>query len=106
MADSANCKETVWHQSGNWGHSIQCSRKAKRDGYCTQHHPDSAKARHKSSKDKWDRHFARKALMRDVGSLQHATETKMLCGPCTSKLEEEIASLLRQVQGLGGRGAE
>ncbi len=55
------CKKSVYHASGNWGSSYQrarsartCSRKAKLDGYCGQHHPDSVKARDDASKAKWD----------------------------------------------------
>lgn len=47
------CKERVW--SGDaWSRSRACSRKAVKDGYCKQHHPDSVKARRKASDDKWD----------------------------------------------------
>lgn len=41
----------------------QCSRAAKRDGYCTQHHPDSSAAREAKMRARWaeqDRAHARR----------------------------------------------
>jgi hypothetical protein len=43
---SKQCKERVY---GDWGRSHQCSRKAVKDGYCKQHHPDTVKARREKS---------------------------------------------------------
>lgn len=40
----SGCKVKVT-SVGAW-HSYPCSREATRDGYCTQHHPDSVKKRH------------------------------------------------------------
>lgn len=39
------CKEGVWHQSGNWGRTYQCGKKATKDGYCGTHHPDAVAKR-------------------------------------------------------------
>jgi hypothetical protein len=47
------CKQSVYVASGNWGHSHQCSRKVKLDGYCKQHHPDTVKARDDAQRAKW-----------------------------------------------------
>ncbi len=49
------CKKSVYVASGNWGSSHQCSRKAKVDGYCKQHHPDSVKARDDAKRVEWAR---------------------------------------------------
>ena len=38
------CKATV-HSNSSGRHGCQCARKAVKDGYCTQHHPDTEKAR-------------------------------------------------------------
>ena len=46
------CKEEVTDSRG-W-HRHQCFRKAKKGGYCTQHHPDTIKARRKASSDKYE----------------------------------------------------
>ena len=48
------CKADVWTSSGNWVQSHQCSRKAKVDGYCKQHHPDAKKARDEASMKKFN----------------------------------------------------
>ena len=56
------CKESVW---GDY-HSYQCQRKAKRDGYCTQHHPDSAKAREYKRAAKWRLERKRRELAATV----------------------------------------
>lgn len=52
-ADPARCKAAVWHPMGNWGQHSQCQRSPKRDGYCTQHHPDSEAKRRAASEAKW-----------------------------------------------------
>ncbi|KKM90918.1 hypothetical protein LCGC14_1233710 [marine sediment metagenome] len=44
------CKGKV---SGGWN-SYSCSRKATRDGYCFQHHPDAIKKRRQESQRKYD----------------------------------------------------
>ena len=50
------CKANVWPPDGRGG-DYECSRKAKRDGYCVQHHPDSVRARRKEAaaryNEKW-----------------------------------------------------
>ena len=46
------CKESVYHPGMFTGNG--CARKAKRDGYCTQHHPDVVKARRKASSERWE----------------------------------------------------
>lgn len=43
------CKERIWHRHC----SSQCTRKAGKDGYCTQHHPATIKARHAARNAKW-----------------------------------------------------
>ena len=45
-----NCKEQVFR---DW-HNYPCSRKAWKDGYCKQHHPDSVKARDAERTRKWE----------------------------------------------------
>jgi hypothetical protein len=52
------CKEGVWD---GW-HSHRCYRKAWKDGYCKQHHPDSVKARQKESQRKWEERQAKDPL--------------------------------------------
>lgn len=41
MPDAVKCKAEVW----NGWRFHKCARNAKRDGYCTQHHPDTKKAK-------------------------------------------------------------
>lgn len=43
------CKEMVWQGM----HNYQCSRKAVRDGWCKQHHPDAYEARRIKSHETW-----------------------------------------------------
>jgi len=49
------CKEQMFK---DW-HFHQCSRKAVKDGYCKQHHPDSVKARADAAQAKWDARWAK-----------------------------------------------
>ena len=44
------CKQNVW---GGW-HFHPCPRKAWRDGWCKQHHPDTKKARDEAGKQKYE----------------------------------------------------
>lgn len=44
---SARCKQEIYR--GTFSRQDQCSRQAKRDGYCNQHHPDTVKARKEKS---------------------------------------------------------
>lgn len=39
--------------SGTWSRFRHCTRKAKKEGYCTQHHPDSVKKREEEATRKW-----------------------------------------------------
>ena len=41
--DHDRCKADVWEERAWHGH--QCLRRAKRDGWCAQHHPDAEKER-------------------------------------------------------------
>lgn len=46
---SEQCKEMVMKGF----HSYQCSRKAVKDGYCRQHHPDAVKKQHEESEKRY-----------------------------------------------------
>ena len=48
---SEQCKMEVWRGF----HTYQCSRKAVKNGYCKQHHPDTVAARKAASMAKWQR---------------------------------------------------
>lgn len=51
------CQKRVYDERGF--HSSRCSRKAVRDGWCKQHHPDAVKARQEKSekeyREKWNK---------------------------------------------------
>ena len=46
------CKEQIFR---NW-REYRCSRKAWKDGYCKQHHPDTVEERRKKAQEKWEKH--------------------------------------------------
>ena len=48
------CKADVWHGY----HSATCSRAAKRDGFCNQHHPDAEAKRDAAARERHDRRLA------------------------------------------------
>ena len=48
------CKAHVWHDY----HQDQCTRAAKRDGWCSQHHPDAEKERRSIAHEKWEKRRA------------------------------------------------
>jgi hypothetical protein len=105
MSDSANCKENVWHASGNWGHSSQCSRKAKRDGYCTQHHPDSVKIRRAGSQAKYDKDWTIRGLLRKLHSIETVQKLARLslCMHCEETLERGAANLRAEIAKLNAK---
>lgn len=53
----SRCKEDV-SDGGRWPHFHRCSRRAVKDGYCRQHHPDAVAARQYAAgeryREKWD----------------------------------------------------
>lgn len=71
---SEQCKKMVYSNDGRlFGSSHQCKRKAKLDGYCTQHHPDNVKARrdasyakYKAEMDARKRHHEMPRLLREA----------------------------------------
>lgn len=52
-----HCKETI-AGPGGWFRTT-CSRKPKRDGYCTQHHPDNVAKRRAAVKARYDEQWRR-----------------------------------------------
>lgn len=55
--EQAQCSKRVYW--GTWGRSNPCSRKAVRDGFCAQHHPDATATRRATSERKYHEHVAR-----------------------------------------------
>ena len=49
---SDRCKETVFRQGGSF-RGGRCSRKAVKDGYCNQHHPDAVAKRRGERMARW-----------------------------------------------------
>lgn len=72
MTDALQCKESVHDDYGVGFH--RCERRAVRDGFCKQHHPDAVKARRAKSDAKWQaehdvmmaKHEQRQADARDA----------------------------------------
>lgn len=48
------CKENVVRYDGLARYEHQCTRKAVRDGFCKQHHPDTVKERDAKARAKWE----------------------------------------------------
>jgi hypothetical protein len=72
---TTHCKAATWTRGG-W-YSIRCSRKATKDGYCWQHHPDAVEKRRKENRQKmlerlaredagWKRKMERESLQREI----------------------------------------
>lgn len=55
VAGFNQCKETVIRYTGTWPHAGRCSRKAVRDGYCKQHHPDAVAERERQREERWQK---------------------------------------------------
>lgn len=46
------CKQKVFPAGMNFPRATQCSRAAKKDGYCLQHHPDAEAERRRKSDER------------------------------------------------------
>ena len=68
MSKDGNCTAKIPTPDG-WG-TYRCSRKAVRDGFCTQHHPDEVKARNAVQAARWK-------LENDIANARAAVRT---CG--------------------------
>jgi hypothetical protein len=62
------CKERVTDTTG-W-HRYRCSRKAVRDGYCNQHHPDTVAARRAKLSARWEQQMADVEKRREENALR------------------------------------
>lgn len=58
MTESSSCLGKVWD---GWRH-LNCSRAVKRDGFCTQHHPETIAKRRAEQ----DARYAEKQAMRNA----------------------------------------
>ncbi len=106
------CKQSVYAASGNWGHSYQCSRKTKLDGYCKQHHPDTVAARDVATKARWaderkaakDSHiaeerFERERILRPIlDDLKELAAEYAVSQPCRNPVDivDAIIELVRE----------
>jgi len=59
--DPTRCKAGVYSNDRACIYS-QCSRKAKEDGWCKQHHPDAVAKREAASDAKWQARFRKEEL--------------------------------------------
>ena len=69
--DETRCKEEVCGKS-RWPRYHQCQRKAVRDGYCIQHHPEAVKEREIKSRERYEEKFKNSDFYR----LKKLTEEK------------------------------
>jgi hypothetical protein len=49
MTEKEQCKKMIWSEYRQY----RCSRKAWKDGYCKQHHPEEIAVRKKDRYEKW-----------------------------------------------------
>ena len=103
IAELKRCKQIV-SPKGQWGafHQHQCHRNSVRDGFCTQHHPDTVKARSEAA----DVAFRLK-MDRKAAPFVALSESKVKI----EKLEQDVKMLRDALQlisqrhpGYGGSG--
>lgn len=84
------CKRHVYPIGGSFmGHT--CSRKAVRDGYCTQHHPDTEKARTEKSVARWNEKEAAQRAAWEAGQNTLRNEGALAA---LKKVREEVVGLI------------
>lgn len=64
-----NCIAKVWHSTGNWGTTSNCSRKATRDGFCYQHHPDVIEEKKQKEKAASNQRMANRDKLYEVSDV-------------------------------------
>ena len=71
---SDQCKERVW-QPHLWGYA-QCCRRAVKDGYCKQHHPEAVAARKAEvmRRYEWQTAISPLTLLHKIGALEAALD--------------------------------
>ena len=95
IAELKRCKQRV-SPKGQWGafHQHQCHRNSVRDGFCTQHHPDTVKARSEAA----DVAFRLK-MDRKAAPFVALSESKVKL----EKLEQDVKVLREALQLIGQR---
>jgi len=106
------CKEEVWHGYS----SSRCSRNAKRDGYCTQHHPETKAERKRKQAARWEFMRDRKRAEREARALRDrkaAALDELLDGleglassVASTWVCEEIAKLTKSARSACASGEE
>lgn len=88
--DPLRCKERV-HDAAGWGGMYQCQRKHKRDGYCTQHHPEAVAKRRAESDARYEAQtYRRNAPYRKIAELERKLESVRLCCCACATCKEVI----------------
>lgn len=65
------CKQSIMK-----GYALyQCSRKAWKDGYCKQHHPDTVKVLQEESERKWREKYDTSPLTKALGAIKELQAT-------------------------------
>lgn len=66
LPKSEHCIARVPDRTSTWGHMYNCSRKATKDGYCFQHHPDALKAKKDKEAEASNRRFKARDAISDA----------------------------------------
>lgn len=80
------CKERIYPERA-WK-SVQCSRKAVKDGYCRQHHPDAVKARLEKSNARWEENRKKSSWYQLIEAQKRIAELTKENAELKEKLEE------------------
>lgn len=100
MADETRCKEMLPPKGGPWGRLPQCPRKAVRDGFCAQHHPDAKAARWNKSREAWRVKQAEYAKQRQIASAKEAVIEAAEALRDSDWTNEPVAAIERAVDAL------
>ena len=90
------CKKSV-HNPGGWTFH-QCRRKAWKDGYCKQHHPDSAEARRKKLDEKFDIQNRIRDLSCEISDLRYECIDFVLKLAPENKKAKRIANKMKKLR--------
>ena len=86
------CSKTVY--TGSWGRGQKCSRKAVKDGFCKQHHPDTVEARRKKSQEDYEIKMSKTPYARLRVALDRIAELEGMLQTAWNMSDEEFKKAL------------
>lgn len=96
------CKASIPHAGRRAGFH-QCGHRAKKDGWCTRHHPDTVARKKAEQEEEWrreDEYLKRQANEYKKAQRRHAAERAFCAGISTEALEHAGEGAMKRLAGV------